>query len=94
MVRDFLLFRRMITPVIIQVLFWIAVFGAVVVGVVGFFVGLIQTDVEVLAASLALIVFGPLVIRIYAELLILVFRINETLTDILVALRSRSREPS
>jgi hypothetical protein len=29
-----------------------------------------------------LILFGPLLVRIYAEVMIVVFRINETLTDI------------
>jgi hypothetical protein len=28
-----------------------------------------------------LILFGPLLVRIYAEVMIVVFRINETLTD-------------
>ncbi len=92
--KDFLNFERMITPVIIKVLFYIGLissaiggitvfFGAVIGGireggfgsvVLGFLGGLIG---GVLVATL-----GALLTRIYAELLILFFRINETLTDI------------
>ena len=40
--------------------------------------------------GLLVIVLGPLVARIYAEILLVVFRINETLTDISNDLRTRS----
>ncbi len=75
MMEDFLAFRRMITPVIIQVLFWMGVVASVVAGVAS-----IANRQPVL--GLLLIIVGPLVVRVYAELLILLFRINETLTDI------------
>jgi hypothetical protein len=86
--RDFLLFRRMVTPLIIQLLFWLAFLGVVLGGSVAFLVGLIRADVELLVGSVLVVTLSPLVLRIYAELLILLFRINETLTDILVELRA------
>ncbi len=64
----------MITPVIIQVLFWIAVVGVVIAG-------LTQLGQNLLAA-VALIVFGPLVARVYAEIFIVLFEINGALQDI------------
>jgi len=74
---DFFSFRRMITPVIIQTLFWIFTVIAVVGGLALLFRGGAGT-----ALGLIWIVVGPLVARVYCEILIVVFRINETLTDI------------
>ena len=75
--HDFFSFRRMITPIIIQVLFWIFTAIAVIGGIVLLFRGGAQT-----ALGLVWIVVGPLIARVYCEILIVVFRINETLTDI------------
>jgi hypothetical protein len=79
--NDFLAFRRMITPVIIQIIFWI--------GAIGFFIGGIVTIVTSndgeagqIAGGIILIILGPLVVRIGCEMLILFFRMNETLTEI------------
>ena len=77
---EFLAFRKFITPVFIQVIFWLMVIGAVISalitmfrgGVAGFFLGLIW------------LVVGPVIARIYCELLILLFRIY----DELVAMRT------
>lgn len=82
--RDFIDFRRMVTPVIIQVFFWIGVVGSVVAGLTLIFGGgtAEMSQAEAIGAGLLTLVFGPLAIRLYAELLIVVFRINETLTDI------------
>jgi hypothetical protein len=74
---EFFSFRRMITPVIIQILFWIFTAIAVIGGLVLLFRGGAGT-----ALGLVWIVVGPLVARVYCEILIVVFRINETLSDI------------
>ena len=82
--QDYLTFRRMITPIIIQVLFWIGVGVAVLAGLAS----LASTGgAEGLIACLIIVVVGPLMIRIYCELLILMFRINDTLMDIKEGLR-------
>ena len=96
--RDFLAFRRMITPVVIQIVFWIGVAACVVAAAIfmlGAFTpgtlgapGYRSADQAAtgqlidLAGGLAILIFGPIAIRIYCELLILMFRMNETLTDI------------
>ena len=74
-ISDFLSFRKMVTPIIIQGLFWVGVAISVLGGLVsmfrvGFFAGLLT------------IIIGPIITRIYCELLILFFRMNETLTEI------------
>ncbi len=77
---DFLSFRKMITPVIIQVVFWLGVFGCVVAGL-GFLIG------GKGLWGLGLIVLGPIYVRIQCELLILLFRIHDALQDIRSAKR-------
>ncbi|MGZ4319211.1 MAG: DUF4282 domain-containing protein [Gaiellaceae bacterium] len=67
---DYLAFRRMITPAFIQIIFWIAVVGIVIGGIV-------EISHKRVGAGLALIILGPLAVRIYAELLIVIFRIND-----------------
>jgi len=88
--RDFLSFRRMITPMIIKVLFWVGIGISVIAGIIVLFGGLIAgVSGDGFGRILAGLVGGPLVmllgilsVRIYSELLILAFQINETLTDI------------
>lgn len=81
--EDFLKFRKMITPVIIQILFWVGVGVAVIAGLVqiGTAFSRYGSAVSVLTGLLT-IVLGPVLVRIYCELLILFFRMNETLTEI------------
>jgi hypothetical protein len=81
---DFLLFRRMITPIIIQALFWIGSVFCILLGfaaIVGGANAYRGGGAQVLG-GLAMIVIGPVMVRIYCELLILFFRMNETLTEI------------
>ena len=74
---DFLTFRRMITPMLIQLVYWIATVVVVVTGI-----AMLLTDGAERLLGLAVLILGPLVVRVYAEVLLVVFRINETLTDI------------
>ncbi len=73
--REFLSFRKMVTPILIQVFFWIGVVGTVVGGL-----GLIIGGQGF--GGLLLLLLGPLFVRVYCEILILFFRMNETLTEI------------
>jgi hypothetical protein len=72
---EYLSFRRMITPVFIQLIFWIAVVAIVIAGIVQITQG---APVE----GVLIILLGPLAARIYAELLIVIFRIHENVADI------------
>lgn len=82
--QDYLSFRKMITPMIIQVLFWVGAGLCVLAGLGGMISGASSSfggGAQVLS-GLILMVVGPLLVRIYCELLILLFRMNESLTDI------------
>ncbi len=76
---DFLSFRKMITPVFIQVIFWIGVAAAIIAGIV---VLVAADEVGARLFGLLYIILGPLYWRVVCELLILLFRMNATLTDI------------
>jgi hypothetical protein len=76
---DFLRFETMITPVLIQVVFWLAVIVCVIVGIVMIVSG---GETAGRVGGLLLIVLGPIAARIYAEILIVLFRINDHLRHI------------
>lgn len=82
--NDFLKFRKMITPAIITILFYVGAGISVLAGLVmmaSAFSRYTPTGAALLGGLLT-IVFGPIVVRIYCEILILFFRMNETLTEI------------
>jgi hypothetical protein len=72
---EYLSFRKMITPVFIQVIFWIAIAGIVIAA-------LVQMANDAVAAGLLTLIFGPLFARIYAEILMVIFRINDNVAAI------------
>ena len=82
--NDFLAFRKMITPLIIQIIFWIGVAICVLSGLITVISGVASDfggGAQVLR-GLLIIILGPLGVRIYCELLIIVFRIHDRLVDI------------
>lgn len=78
---DFLSFRKMLTPVIIQIIFWIGAILCVVGGIVGIVVSAVNNNAMMVLYSILSMILGPLLVRIYCELLIVIFRINDTLTE-------------
>jgi len=76
---DFLRFEVMITPILIQIVFWLAVIVCIVAGIMIIVTG---EDAANRAGGVALLVLGPIVARIYAEILIVLFRINDHLRHI------------
>lgn len=73
--KDFLLFHRMVLPVIIQIMFWMSTFFFVVLAIVDFVHGIVPQ-------GLACLFLGPLASRMIAEYTIIFFRMNDTLTEI------------
>jgi uncharacterized membrane protein len=89
---DFWAFRKMVTPVIIQILFWVGVIGCVAAGFIMIAMGVKSPESQVLLTGVLLVVFGPLGVRLYCEILIVFFRINETLTEIKHVLERRGAQ--
>ncbi len=69
--KDFLAFKKMITPIFIQFLFWIGVIACVIAGVTSWSNSPVR--------SLLIILLGPIGVRIYCEIIIVIFSINDTL---------------
>jgi hypothetical protein len=87
-VKDFFAFRTMITPVIIQIIFWIGVAVCVISGLIYMSLSS-RLGASAPLYGLMILVLGPVVVRIYCEILIIFFRINETLTEIKHTLEDR-----
>jgi len=77
-VNEFLSFRKMITPVLIQVIFWLTS-AAVAIALIAS--GAQQGGAAILVA-LVMIPIAILMIRVYCEVLIVLFRIYDTLVEI------------
>jgi len=77
-------FEKMITPVIIKVLYVLSIVIVLLVGLAGIINGLNNRYMgsESILFGILTIIFGPLLIRVYAEIILLVFRINQTLIEI------------
>lgn len=72
--NDYLTFKKMITPILIQGLFWLGVVGCVISGLFMFSQSFIT--------GLLTILLGPIVVRLYCELIIVIFSINDSLNEI------------
>ena len=81
--QDFLKFKKMITPLMIQVLFGIGVVLCVISGLICVVAGISASfgGGGMVAFGLLFIVLGPVAVRVYCELLIIGFSINDTLTE-------------
>ena len=76
--HELLSFRKMITPTIIQILFWIGAGLAVIAGffmIIGGLINLRGGGAALVFLGLLYICIGPIVVRIYCELIILLFKI-------------------
>lgn len=72
----------MITPKIVNFFFWVGTVISIVIGLGMFIVSLVNFNSTGILSGFLTILIGPLLLRIYSELLIVFFRMNETLTDI------------
>lgn len=89
--KDFLAFRTMLTPVLIQAVFWIGLAISASVGLAFLLSGISAQYGGGRHAvwGILILLLGPLAVRIYCEILIIFFRINETLTEIRQILEER-----
>jgi len=85
-IADFFVFRLMVTPLIIQIVFWVGVL--VCWGIAARVIvealntdgpGKRQVSIDMLAAGVLIAFAGPLLVRVYCELSIIFFRIHDEL---------------
>ena len=89
--KDFLRFRLMITPTLVQAGYLVGVFAVLVLS---FVAGLAITDIQgdplmgIAAGGIAFIV-GNLAWRVYSEFMVIVFSIHDRLVEIAEGTRDR-----
>jgi positive regulator of sigma E activity len=83
--QDLLGFDKMVTPIIIRILYFLGLLGVLVATVVAqCFPG------QRILTGLAILVFGAIMVRVYSELLILLFRIHDNLVSINQQMKDRN----
>ncbi|PYZ96880.1 hypothetical protein CR205_14480 [Alteribacter lacisalsi] len=75
--NEFFNFNQMITPTIIKILFWAGAGLSVLMGLITMFSGGYG-----FLAGLVIIAAGPLIVRVYCELLIVYFKVHESLNRV------------
>ncbi len=94
MFKEISSFDQMITPMIIKIVFWIGVIVSVIAGLALILKGANSyygSGAEVFS-GLLILVLGPLTTRIYCELLIVLFKMHESLNEIRLKLASADSE--
>ena len=79
--KEFVSFRKMITPTIIQILFWIGLVVCVLGGL-GLIVSGLSGSGLIVLQGLLVLVLGPIAVRIYCEILILFFKMYDAMLGI------------
>jgi uncharacterized membrane protein len=76
---EFMSFRKMMTPILIQILFWIGVVFSIIGGIVMIVAGAstYRGGPVMVLAGLFYLFLGPIWVRVWCELLIVFFRIEE-----------------
>lgn len=81
---SFFSFDRMITPTIIKILFWVGIGFAVLSGIIQIVTGASSPygGGGMVLTGLLTMLFGPLLVRVYCEILIIFFKMDDSLKKI------------
>lgn len=72
--RDLLFFDKMVMPKVITFIYWLLLLGCVIAG--------LATMLGSFLVGLGILVGGAIAARLYCELIIVLFKMNESLTAI------------
>jgi len=92
--KKILNFDVMVAPLVIKILFWIGAAFCIIMGLLsivqgfGAYIG----GGELILSGLLLIVLGPVAIRVYCELLIIMFKMFDTMKSIQRSLDNQSQK--
>jgi hypothetical protein len=73
-IKDFLFFDKMVMPKVITFIYWLALLGCAIGGLVTMF--------QSFLTGLGVLIGGAIAARLYCELLVVLFKMNEALQDI------------
>ena len=80
--NDFLAFKKMVTPIAIQILFWIGVGVCVIMGIT-MIAGASQfARATAVVSGLIVLFVGPIAVRVVCELIVVIFGIYDRLKEI------------
>ena len=82
--RKFFSFDKMITPFIIKFFFWLGILGVLISGFIMIGVGIFSKEggfMQIITGIISLFL-GPILVRIYCEMLIVFFKMQESLVQI------------
>lgn len=80
--KEFVSFDKMITPAIIKILLYIGIVICVILGLIGFIGGIAAGSASMIFFGLITIIIGPVLVKVYCELIIVLFKILETAKEI------------
>lgn len=77
-------FDKMIMPIFIKIIFWLAVIGSILGGIGTMLFGVISdsSNFITIITGLLVLLLGPIIVRLYAEMLIVIFKMQESLIQI------------
>ncbi len=92
----FLKFERMITPIFIQIVFWIGFIAIIIAGFATAIMGIFSDTgkIVMILSGIATVFIGPIILRVYCEILIVIFKMQGSLIDIREALNNSNRPTS
>lgn len=79
--RQILFFDSMLTPKVITLVYWFLLFGAVITGIGTWFTGFEGFTFGRFITGILIMVGGAIGARIWCELLIVLFKMNEALQE-------------
>lgn len=90
--NEYLSFRKMITPVFIQILFRIGAVLCVTMGIICVAAGAVATrgGGAMVLSGLLTVILGPILVRVWCECVLILFRIY----DVLVQIREKGSSTS
>ncbi|AFS77614.1 hypothetical protein Curi_c05390 [Gottschalkia acidurici 9a] len=81
--KNFFRFDRMITPAIIQIVFYIGLAASVLIGLGQIITGIASRGGSIqIFTGIIVLVISPIIVRVYCELLIVIFKIHESLGEL------------
>ena len=89
--KDFLAFRSLVTPKVIQIVFWLGTAYFVVSGLTMTIMGLTGSGLMLMLIGLLMLSLGPIAVRVCCELVMLIFQIGEAITEAVYG--SAKRDP-
>jgi len=89
----YLSFDKMITPIFIKIAFWLGVIGSLISGVGMMISGILsdQFGFFQILGGLFILLAGPLIVRVYCELLIILFKMHQSIHEIKISLSDPPR---